>query len=398
MNFFDGNGTSIRSGNEINTLKKQVKSLQEQTDALSVAISDLEDTVAENKGESEQRDLALGENISINTNDINSLEENLENYKTSQAEVTENQITRSSEYVETPLLRAVNMQIGETDLSDVISDVATLKEDVTNINTHDEQQDKQIGELDREIKETKEGVTPTVTDGNLILPYAKMLKNGSVLSTYYPVLMAIQDTDYYPTNGDVYNAQIMTNQAITQDGVFCSNLNTNGYNLFSMVATSTLSETAITVSEFISKLNEKFEEDFGINYKNWKEVLMNIIGGLEIASFSSTQSIRDEQEKVCSGIITDISLITLGDVQNVEFNPQYPITIYFLADDKIYENANGTIRLCSDDEELSTLANVCIYKFHHEYNQFLKSSCYNNYYRNFSNSNIPWKFTYWEKD
>ena len=30
MNFFDGNGTSIRSSNEINTLKKQLKALQEQ--------------------------------------------------------------------------------------------------------------------------------------------------------------------------------------------------------------------------------------------------------------------------------------------------------------------------------------------------------------------------------
>lgn len=107
MNFFDGNGTSIRSGNEINTLKKQLKALQEQTDALSVAISDLEDIVTENKGESEQRDLALGENISINTNDINSLEENLENYKTSQAVLTEAQVIRATEYIESPLHRIV---------------------------------------------------------------------------------------------------------------------------------------------------------------------------------------------------------------------------------------------------------------------------------------------------
>lgn len=107
MNFFDGNGTSIRSGNEINTLKKQLKALQEQTDALSVSLADLEETVAENKGESEQRDNSLGENISINTSDINSLEENLENYKTSQAEITEAQVIRATEYIESPLHRIV---------------------------------------------------------------------------------------------------------------------------------------------------------------------------------------------------------------------------------------------------------------------------------------------------
>ena len=106
MNFFDGNGTSPRSANEINTLKKQVKALTEQTDALSVSLADLESTVTENKGASEQRDAALGESISVNTNDIESLEENLENYKTSQAEVTEAQVIRASEYVEAPLIRS----------------------------------------------------------------------------------------------------------------------------------------------------------------------------------------------------------------------------------------------------------------------------------------------------
>lgn len=116
MNFFDSNGTSDRGGNEINKLKKQLKALQEQTDALSVAISDLEDTVSENKGESEQRDLALGENISINTNGINSLEENLENYKTSQAEITEAQVIRATSYIETPLLRQVETETVEGEI------------------------------------------------------------------------------------------------------------------------------------------------------------------------------------------------------------------------------------------------------------------------------------------
>ena len=130
MNFFDGNGTSIRSGNEINTLKKQLKALQEQTDALSVAISDLEDTVSENKGESEQRDLALGENISINTNDINSLEENLENYKTSQAEITEAQVIRATEYIESPLHRIVETK--EILESEIFGDEVKTKKIIIN--------------------------------------------------------------------------------------------------------------------------------------------------------------------------------------------------------------------------------------------------------------------------
>lgn len=130
MNFFDGNGTSIRSGNEINTLKKQLKALQEQTDALSVAISDLEDTVSENKGESEQRDLALGENISINTSDINSLEENLENYKTSQAEITEAQVIRATEYIESPLHRIVETK--EILESEIFGDEVKTKKIIIN--------------------------------------------------------------------------------------------------------------------------------------------------------------------------------------------------------------------------------------------------------------------------
>lgn len=130
MNFFDGNGTSIRSGNEINTLKKQLKALQEQTDALSVAISDLEDTVTENKGESEQRDLALGENISINTNDINSLEENLENYKTSQAVLTEAQVIRATEYIESPLHRIVETK--EILESEIFGDEVKTKKIIIN--------------------------------------------------------------------------------------------------------------------------------------------------------------------------------------------------------------------------------------------------------------------------
>lgn len=130
MNFFDGNGTSIRSGNEINTIKKQLKALQEQTDALSVAISDLGDTVSENKGESEQRDLALGENISINTNDINSLEENLENYKTSQAEITEAQVIRATEYIESPLHRIVETK--EILESEIFGDEVKTKKIIIN--------------------------------------------------------------------------------------------------------------------------------------------------------------------------------------------------------------------------------------------------------------------------
>lgn len=130
MNFFDGNGTSIRSGNEINTLKKQLKALQEQADALSVSLTDLEGTVEENKGASEQRDNSLGENISINTNDINSLEENLENYKTSQAEITEAQVIRATEYIESPLHRIVETK--EILESEIFGDEVKTKKIIIN--------------------------------------------------------------------------------------------------------------------------------------------------------------------------------------------------------------------------------------------------------------------------
>lgn len=193
MNFFDGNGTSIRSGNEINTLKKQLKALQEQTDALSVAISDLEDTVTENKGESEQRDLALGENISINTNDINSLEENLENYKTSQAVVTEAQVIRTSEYVETPLVRTEKIVCGENDLEEVITDFETqVNNQITDTQNKVEELNSAV-ELNEQKLDTvlSRGNIPVSTD-EVELENALITNNGSVLKIKEPY--AISDS------------------------------------------------------------------------------------------------------------------------------------------------------------------------------------------------------------
>lgn len=349
MNFFDGNGTSIRSGNEINTLKKQLKALQGQTDALSVAISDLENTVSENKGESEQRDLALGENISINTNDINSLEENLENYKTSQAEVTENQITRSSEYMESPLGRFVDLEVSGNitggDFDDIKDDITNLQNALEETNGNVQTNADNIETLNNKQSVTEQkvdtileqGEIPITTD-EVQLGNAYINENGN---SFYGRVDLPQDDDYKPVAGAVYTSN---NSHIFN--MICVKSNATGYTVLPIYKI----DGDTPISTFLEQL--EMAHNIFTQYRN-KELYpqaLETINNTGVASYidlpiviisGDTVVLANGNEKINSGLISDISLITDEDISQFTFYNVQDAYYVITTSKKIYEVVNG---------------------------------------------------------
>lgn len=400
MNFFDGNGTSIRSGNEINTLKKQLKALQEQTDALSVAISDLEDTVAENKGESEQADLALGENISINAGNISSLSENLENYKTSQAEITENQITRSSEYVESPLGRFVNLEVSGHitggDFDDVKDDITSLQNALEETNGNVQTNADNIETLNNKQSVIEQKVDTILEQGEIPITTDEVQLGNALISScgniYYGHADIPQDDDLRPVVGTIIRVDNKSRLILQSDSV--------GYKVAEIVAENyeqSVSDIQQDIQTFISRVSNQA-------YLNTS--LLGIKDRIILHSSKATlEQYSDTVKSLNAGIVENISFFTNDNVNTFTYNDQLDY-LYIITVDKVFKYENGTLTDVTDTVTTipanapylgGSLIYECLYKNYFVLNNtsYELSSNQNSIFNHEADSDLLTKFKYW---
>lgn len=389
MNFFDGNGTSIRSGNEINTLKKQLKALQEQTDALSVAISDLEDTVSENKGESEQRDLALGENISINTSDINSLEENLENYKTSQAEITENQITRSSEYMESPLGRFVDLEVSGNitggDFDDVKDDITNLQNALEETNGNVQTNADNIETLNNKQSVTEQkvdtileqGEIPITTD-EVQLGNALISENGNV---YYGNIELAQSDTYKPVAGALIQPMNKTLMVLKSNSV--------GY----LLGDCQVNDEGDTIQDFW--------DNYDLYFSEFASPRARMTYGDFALLNNDISSEGDAIKSINSGMIKEIIYFSESDLDSFTYNTQ--LSYFFIAtkEHKLYKFENGILTDVTDTKTVFSQSEITIsYGISCEYKNYAMTRHLSyegtQFIHNSTTENGIEKWTYWK--
>lgn len=379
-----GTNGNYKSPDSISKIKKDIKELEVEVEDNTNAINDLDTDLQEYKQTVATQQSSQNTQINANKNSIENLEEYTENYVEQNKSLIETQVLRATEYVETPLVRTPSIQMGEVDLNEKLNNIDTSIENIEtdtndiheNLNTI-----KQVNDIQNEdIKTLFNGMTPVLDNGNLILPYARILPNGAILQS--KINDFYQDPAYIPEQGNVYNIGI---------NIFVTNVTNIGYKSYILYDVGDLGSYKVSdVKKILETELEIFE---------WMRSFS--IGTAIVENFSNDSNKREAQEKINSGIIIDMKKITLEDIQNVQFSSLLPITLYFYTeDDKIYENANGVIRECADDEILSNLATIACFLSYHEYTQFFSSTSVAVYGRTYGrNSDTEDKtFLYWERN
>lgn len=342
MIFTQGKGTE---GTSISKLQKDIKELQTQVEDNAQEITNVDEDLQSYKNivalqQSEQ-------NTTINTvNDkVTNLQSYTEDYVEQNSELIETQVLRTSEYVETPLLRAVNVQIGETELSDVISDVTTLKEDVSTLKDDVETLKGKADTDEEEIEKLKDrtsileqkvdtileqGEIPISTD-EVQLGNALISESGNF---YYGKRDIPQDNDFKPVAGSII-------QPDSSKSVLILKSDNVGYAVTEITADS--SDTPVSdIQDGIRLILEQlFEIQKGETLKNIQDSIYLNKTENELEQYSDTV------KSLNAGTLKDAIIINDDNVNTFTYNDQLDY-LYIVTVDKVFKYENGTLTDVTD--------------------------------------------------
>lgn len=346
MIFTQGKGTE---GTSISKLQKDIKELQTQVEDNAQEITNVDEDLQSYKNivalqQSEQ-------NTTINTvNDkVTNLQSYTEDYVEQNSELIETQVLRTSEYVESPLGRFVNLEVSGNITGGAFDDV---KDDITNLQNALEETNGnvQTNADNIEILNNKQSVTeqkvdtileqgeiPITTD-EVQLGNAYINENGN---SFYGRVDLPQDDDYKPVAGAVY-----TSNNSHLFNMICVKSGATGYTVLPIYQI----DEDIQISTLLGQV--EIAHNIFTQYRN-KELYpqaLEMINNTDILSYidlpiviSSADSVvlTNGNEKINSGLISDISLITDEDISQFTFYNVQDAYYVITTSKKIYEVVNG---------------------------------------------------------
>lgn len=364
MIFTQGKGTE---GTSISKLQKDIKELQTQVEDNAQEITNVDEDLQSYKNivalqQSEQ-------NTTINTvNDkVTNLQSYTEDYVEQNSELIETQVLRTSEYVETPLLRTINVQIGETELSDVISDVTTLKEDVSTLKDDVETLKGKADTDEEEIEKLKDrtsileqkvdtiieqGEIPITTD-EVQLGNALISESGNF---YYGKMDIPQDNDFKPVAGSII-------QPDSSKSVLILKSDNVGYVVTKIMADS--SDTLVSdIQNGIRLILEELALK-GLAMKNTQDGIYLYKTEDELEQYSDTV------KSLNAGTLKDFAIIDDDNVNTFTYNDQLDY-LYIVTLDKVFKYENGTLTDVTDT--VTTIS---------AHDPYISEPCYYMAYRNY---------------
>lgn len=336
-------------GTSISKLQKDIKELQTQVEDNAQEITNVDEDLQSYKNvvalqQSEQ-------NTTINTvNDkVTNLQSFTEDYVEQNSELIETQVLRASEYIESPLGRFVNLEvsghISGGDFDDVKEDITSLQNALEETNGNVQTNADNIETLNNKQSVTEQkvdtileqGEIPITTD-EVQLGNAYINENGN---SFYGKVDLPQDDDYKPVAGAVY-----TSNNSHLFNMICVKSSATGYTVLPIYKI----DEDIQISTFLEQV--EITHNIFTQYRN-KELYpqaLEMINNTDILSYidlpiviSSADSVvlTNGNEKINSGLISDISLITDEDISQFTFYNIQDAYYIITTSKKIYEIVNG---------------------------------------------------------
>lgn len=348
MIFTQVKGTESTS---LSKVQKDIKELQTQVEDNAQEITNVDEDLQSYKNivalqQSEQ-------NTTINTvNDkVTNLQSYTEDYVEQNKELIETQVLRASEYVESPLGRFVNLEVSRHitggDFDDVKDDITNLQNALEETNGNVQTNADNIETLNNKQSVTEQkvdtileqGEIPITTD-EVQLGNAYINENGN---SFYGRVDLPQDDDYKPVAGAVYTSN---NSHIFN--MICVKSNATGYTVLPICKIDNEEDTPI--STFLEQV--EMSHNIFTQYRN-KELYpqaLEIINNTDVLSYidlpiviSSGDAVvlANGNEKINSGLISDISLITDEDISQFTFYNVQDAYYVVTTSKKIYQVVNG---------------------------------------------------------
>lgn len=333
----------------LSKVQKDIKELQTQVEDNAQEITNVDEDLQSYKNivalqQSEQ-------NTTINTvNDkVTNLQSYTEGYVEQNKELIETQVLRASEYVESPLGRFVNLEVSGNitggDFDDVKDDITSLQNALEETNGNVQTNADNIETLNNKQSVTEQkvdtileqGEIPITTD-EVQLGNAYINENGN---SFYGRVDLTQDDDYKPVAGAVY-----TSNKSHIFNMICVKSNATGYTVLPIYKI----DGDTPISTFLEQV--EMSHNIFTQYRN-KELYpqaLEIINNTGVSSYidlpivvysGDTVVLANGNEKINSGLISDISLITDEDISQFTFYNVQDAYYVVTTSKKIYEVVNG---------------------------------------------------------
>lgn len=309
---FDKNNVLSKVKKDISTIQSEVAELSEEISSIDNDLQDYKQTVANEQS---------GQNTQINANlqSLNNLQEYTENYVEQNKELIETQVLRASEYVETPLIRAVSAEITNYDNS-----LESITEEQSTQNTNIEQNTTDIENLKNRTSILKQkvdtileqGEIPVTTD-EVQLGDAYITKHGNTLYGYQELPIA---DEYKPVAGNIYS-----DDTSSHSKTICLKSNGAGY-MLGVISTSSSDEP----------IEDIFAEIGGIVSPYYKQVTIPLYEGTAIDG-------DDENKILNSGLISDILTFEEDKLSEYTFNDELDYIYILTKNHKVYKYENRTL-------------------------------------------------------
>lgn len=397
MIFTQGKGTEATS---LSKVQKDIKELQTQVEDNAQEITNVDEDLQSYKNivalqQSEQ-------NTTINTvNDkVTNLQSYTEDYVEQNSELIETQVLRTSEYVESPLGRFVNLEVSGHitggDFDDVKDDITSLQNALEETNGNVQTNADNIETLNNKQSVTEQKVDTILEQGEIPITTDEVQLGNALISScgniYYGHADIPQDDDLRPVVGTIIRVDNKSRLILQSDSV--------GYKVAEIVAENyeqSVSDIQQDIQTFISWVsNQAYLNTFLLGVKD--RIILH-------SSKATLEQYSDTVKSLNAGIVENISFFTNDNVNTFTYNDQLDY-LYIITVDKVFKYENGTLTDVTDTVTTipanapylgASLIYECLYRNYFVLNNtsYELSSNQNSIFNHEADSDLLTKFKYW---